>query len=95
MRDSSQSDKICSRPLPIVSAIITKTRKKESAKKFLRQDLQDVQDWMQGSLETPLRGDPEAAPWEQWEALEHKNKLAHFCASWAPIFSSDPTKSDS
>jgi hypothetical protein len=31
---------------------------------------------MQGSLETPLRGDPKAAPWEQWEALEHKNKPA-------------------
>jgi hypothetical protein len=47
---------------------------------------------MQGSLETPLRGDPKAAPWEQWETLEHKNKLAHFCASWVPILSSDPTK---
>jgi hypothetical protein len=54
-------------------------------------DLQDVQDGMQGSLETPLRGDPKAEPWEQRETLEHKNKLAHFCASWVPIFSSDPT----
>jgi hypothetical protein len=55
------------------------------------QDLQDVQDGMQGSLETPLGGDPKAAPWEQWETLEHKNKLAHFCASRVPILSSDPT----
>jgi hypothetical protein len=41
---------------------------------------------MQGSLETPLRVDPKAAPWEQWEALEHKNKLAHFCAHGFPFF---------
>jgi hypothetical protein len=47
---------------------------------------------MQGSLETRLRGDTKATPWEQWEALEHKNKLALFCASWVPIFSSDPSK---
>jgi len=47
---------------------------------------------MQGSLETPLGGNPKAEPWEQWEALKHKNKLAHFCASRVPIFSSDPTK---
>jgi hypothetical protein len=46
---------------------------------------------MHGSLETPLRGVPKAALWEQWEALEHKNKRAHFCVSWVPIFSSDPT----
>jgi len=44
--------------------------------KNFRQDLQDVQDWMQGSLKIPLRGDPKAEPWEQWEALEHKNKPA-------------------
>jgi len=31
---------------------------------------------MQGSLETPLRGDPKAEPWEQWETLEHKNEPA-------------------
>jgi hypothetical protein len=47
---------------------------------------------MQGSLVTPQRGDPKAAPWEQWETLEDKNKLAHFCASRVPILSSDPTK---
>ena len=41
---------------------------------------------MQGSLETPLHGIPKAAPWEQWETLEHKNKPAHFCASRIPIF---------
>jgi hypothetical protein len=54
-------------------------------KKF-RQDLQDAQDWMQGSLETALRGDPKAVPWEQWEAQEHKNKLAHSCAHGFPFF---------
>jgi hypothetical protein len=59
--------------------------------KNFRQDLQDVQYGMQGSLETPLRGDSKAAPWEQWEAMDHKNKLAHFRASRVPIFSSDPT----
>lgn len=48
--------------------------------KNFRQDLQDVQDWMRGPLETPLCGVPKAAPWEQWETLVHKNKLAHFCA---------------
>jgi hypothetical protein len=41
---------------------------------------------MQGLLETPLRGDSKAEPWEQWEALEYKNKLAHFCVSRVPIF---------
>jgi hypothetical protein len=56
--------------------LITKTRKEETTENFVGQDLQDVRDWMQGSLETPLRGDPKAAPWEQWETLEHKNKPA-------------------
>jgi hypothetical protein len=40
---------------------------------------------MQGSLD-PLRGGPKAAPWEQWEAQEHKNKLAHSCANGFPFF---------
>jgi hypothetical protein len=31
---------------------------------------------VQGSLEIPLGGDPKAEPWEQWEALEYKNKPA-------------------
>jgi hypothetical protein len=47
---------------------------------------------MGGSLEIPLRGDPKATPWEEWEALEHKNEQAYFCASRVPIFSSDPMK---
>ena len=54
--------------------------------KNFRQDLQDNKDALEGSIETPLRGVPKAAPWVQWEALEHKNKLAYFCASRAPIF---------
>jgi hypothetical protein len=67
----------------------TKGRKHEEV---FGQDLQDVQDGMQGSLETPLRGDPKAAPWDEWETLVHKNKLAHFCASRVPIISGDPIK---
>jgi hypothetical protein len=57
---------------------------------------------MQRSLEIPLpparrasgseSGIPKAEPWEQWEALEHKNERAYFCASRVPIFSSDPSK---
>ena len=64
----------------------------EPKDKNFRQDLQDAQDELQGSLETPPLGDPKATPWEQWEALEHKNKQAYFCALRVPIFSSDPTK---
>jgi hypothetical protein len=40
------------------------------------QDLQDALDCMQGSLETPLRGDPKTEPWEEWGIPEHKNKPA-------------------
>jgi hypothetical protein len=77
---------------PQTGFLITKTRKEENTKNLLRQESQDVPDWMQGSLETPLRGDPKAEPWEHWEALEHKNERAYFCASRVPIFSSDPSK---
>jgi hypothetical protein len=42
---------------------------------------------MQRSLEIPLRGDPKAAPWEQWEILKRKNKQAYFCPSRIPIIS--------
>ena len=45
---------------------------------------------MNGSLETPLCGDPNAKHCDQWEALKCKNKQAYFCASWVPIISSDP-----
>jgi hypothetical protein len=47
---------------------------------------------MQASLETQLRGGPKAAPWEQWETLEHKNERAYFGVSGFPILSSDPIK---
>jgi hypothetical protein len=47
---------------------------------------------MQRSLEIPHSGIPKAAPWEEWEALKYKNKLAYFCASRVPIISSDPIK---
>ncbi len=49
-------------------------------------------DRKQRPLEIPRSVIPKAAPWEQWEALKYKNKLAYFCASRVPIISSDPIK---
>jgi hypothetical protein len=73
----------------IISSKFQKPSRFSQVENLIRQDLRDLPDTAQRSLETPLFGSPKAAPWEQWEPVRHNNKLTYYCASGLPIFSSD------